>query len=114
MVQFCLCWSVGLGVIVGLRLGQLWVSKFAVLTFVLNFPFGMLLRSGGVVLGMCFAMSLLYDTVVFALECWFGCDSWFGVGAAMGVQVCGLNICFQFPLQNFVEIWICCVVQVFC
>ena len=30
MMQSCLFWSVGLGVIVGLGLGQLWVSKCAV------------------------------------------------------------------------------------
>ena len=62
------------------------------------FLFRPLLRSGCSLLGMCFAMTLLYGTVLFVLECWFECNTWLGVAAAMGVQVCGLNTCSQFPL----------------
>ena len=81
MIHFCVCWSVGLVVRDGLGLGQFVGSKFAVSTIVAISLFRTLLRSGCVVLGMCFVMALLYDSLVFVLECWFGCDRWFGVEA---------------------------------
>ena len=98
MIHFCLCWSVGLVVIVGFGLGQVVGSQFAVSTIVAISLFRTLLRSGCVVLGMCFVMALLYDSLLLVLECWFGCDSWFGVGAVLGFQVCGFSNCGQFPL----------------
>ena len=67
MMQYCLCWSVGLVVVVDLGLGQLWGSKFALSTVVANCPFRTLWRSGCVVLGMCVVMVVLYDTVVLVL-----------------------------------------------
>ena len=63
---------------------------------------------------MCVAMTLLYGAVLFVLEFWFGCDIWFKVGASMGIQGRGLNICSQFPLSILVEIWMFSVGHVFC
>ena len=68
-MQYCLCWRVGLVVVVGWGLGQLWGSKFALSMVVARCPFGTLWRSGCVVLGMCVVMVLLYDIVLVVLEC---------------------------------------------
>ena len=55
-----------MGVIVGLGFGW-WVCKFAYQFMIAHFPFRTLVWSGGVVLGMCFVMILLYDVVYWCL-----------------------------------------------
>ena len=64
-------------------------------------------------LGMCFV--IVFCVIHFCMCLIVGkvVIDGFGVGAAMGCQVCGFNSCCYFPLSNFVEIWVCCVGQVF-
>ena len=60
MIHLCLCWSVGLVVIVGLGLGQFWGSKFAVSTIVAISLFRTLLRSGCGGLGQFLLLGVRY------------------------------------------------------
>ena len=68
-------------------------ARFGISTCWLDAPLGGSYCSVWALLGMGVVMVLLYDEVLFVLECLFECDRWFGVEAVTWFQVCGGHVC---------------------
>ena len=64
-------------------------------------------------------MFLLYGAVLFVLECWFACDSCFGVEAVTWFKVCGEHECCNIaPLELCGDLdvlcWACVLFSICC